>query len=305
MKPPSRISPAMEAMSPRRPWHLQLDEPRPATLARAESYRLTSRNGRTYVIRVASPSEPAPPRGFPVVYLLDGGACFGTMVEAVRMQSRRPSTTGVDAAIVIGIGYDTEETFDIEQRLLDLTPSTAKEFPESGGADEFLDFLAADLMPVFERRLRVDPARRLLFGHSLGGLFALHALFTRPDLFRAIAAASPSLWWNGGDGGAEKLFVGRRDRLMRDTHLMICAGQLEQAPPRLVKLQPDAGDRYMVDRARELAARLHAIEDPHLKVSFVEFADENHASVVPAAISRSLRLLKCLPSLGKEGNDLA
>ncbi|CAM5761274.1 Ferri-bacillibactin esterase BesA [Labrys miyagiensis] len=305
MKPPSRIAPAMETIPPRRPWPLRLGEARPATLARTESYHLITDGGRTYVARVALPAEPAPPRGFPVVYLLDGGACFGTMAEAVRMQSRRPSTTGVDPAIVIGIGYDTDEVFDIEQRLLDLTPSTALDFPESGGADAFLEFLAADLMPAFEGRLRIDPERRLLFGHSLGGLFALHALFTRPDLFSAVAAASPSLWWNGGDTDAEKLFVGRKDRFMRDTRLMICVGELERAlPPGLVKLQPGARERHMVERARDLAARLHALEDPHLEVSFIEFAGENHASVVPSAISRSLRLLRRFPS-GEEGDRLA
>jgi predicted alpha/beta superfamily hydrolase len=35
-------------------------------------------------------------------------------------------------------------------------------------------------------------------GSSLGGLFALHMGFTRPDVFGRIAAMSPSVWWAGG-----------------------------------------------------------------------------------------------------------
>ena len=39
---------------------------------------------------------------------------------------------------------------------------------------------------------------RLLAGHSLGGLFALHALMAKPKLFNAYAAIDPSLEWNNG-----------------------------------------------------------------------------------------------------------
>ncbi|OCC00657.1 hypothetical protein BA190_32885 [Labrys sp. WJW] len=273
-----------------------------AGYARAESHRVATNRGRTYLVNVALPEGAPPPQGFPIVYVLDAGACFGTMLEAVRMQSRRPARTGVEAAIVVGIGYDTQETFDIDQRLHDLTPSVTQEFPGSGGANEFLDFLETDLLPACERRYTADPRRRLLFGHSLGGLFALHVLFTRPYLFSSVAAASPSLWWDGGALKAERLFCARYDRLAQHTRLLICIGALERGlPAGLLKLQPNAGDKHMVDRARELATRLQALNDPLLNISFVEFADENHASVVPAAISRSLRLLTRLYPEAREG----
>ena len=35
-------------------------------------------------------------------------------------------------------------------------------------------------------------------GHSFGGLFALHTMAERPELFDAWVAADPSLWWDGG-----------------------------------------------------------------------------------------------------------
>ena len=39
---------------------------------------------------------------------------------------------------------------------------------------------------------------RIFSGHSFGGLFAIHALVARPDLFEAYIAVSPSLQWAEG-----------------------------------------------------------------------------------------------------------
>jgi pimeloyl-ACP methyl ester carboxylesterase len=59
-----------------------------------------------------------------------------------------------------------------------------------------LAFLADELLP------HIDSAYptvgfRVLIGHSFGGLFAVHAWLSRPEVFRAYVAISPSLWWDG------------------------------------------------------------------------------------------------------------
>jgi tetratricopeptide (TPR) repeat protein len=46
-----------------------------------------------------------------------------------------------------------------------------------------------------EKRYRVQPYR-VLAGHSFGGLFVIHALITRPELFNSYIAVSPSLQWS-------------------------------------------------------------------------------------------------------------
>ena len=43
----------------------------------------------------------------------------------------------------------------------------------------------------------VDATNQALYGHSLGGLAVVHALFTEPKAFRSFIASSPSLWWDG------------------------------------------------------------------------------------------------------------
>ena len=162
-------------------------------------------SGREYRILIARPEQPAPPGGFPVVYLLDGNAVFATMVEAVRLQSRRPERTGVVPAIIVGIGYPTEQPFSAE-RYYDFTLPVPPEalpakpgggaWPAHGGAQAFLAFIEEELKPQLERELPIDCGRQTIFGHSLGGLFVLHTLLSKPQAFSTYIAGSPSIHWN-------------------------------------------------------------------------------------------------------------
>jgi uncharacterized protein len=91
-------------------------------------------------------------------------------------------------------------------RTRDLTPvkSTAKnpagelQAPTSGGADNFLKFFETELIPEIEKQYRVQPYR-ILAGHSLGGLFAIHSMISKPGLFNSYVAVSPSLQWENGE----------------------------------------------------------------------------------------------------------
>ena len=63
-------------------------------------------------------------------------------------------------------------------------------------------FVVAELQPAVEDRYPVtaDPARRVLAGHSLGAVAALHLAARRPGLFGSVIAGSPALWWPGDNG---------------------------------------------------------------------------------------------------------
>jgi predicted alpha/beta superfamily hydrolase len=100
--------------------------------------------------------------------------------------------------IVVGIA-NTDRTRDLTPTHADMKnpDGTVTAFPTSGGADRFLDFIQTELIPEIEKRYRTAPYR-IFAGHSFGGLFAIHALITRPDLFNAYIAVSPSLQWDDG-----------------------------------------------------------------------------------------------------------
>jgi tetratricopeptide (TPR) repeat protein len=54
---------------------------------------------------------------------------------------------------------------------------------------------------------------RILAGHSLGGLFAIHAMVSRPDLFNSYVAVSPALQWDNQVAvkRAEDFFKNRKE----------------------------------------------------------------------------------------------
>jgi predicted alpha/beta superfamily hydrolase len=75
----------------------------------------------------------------------------------------------------------------------DFLPRADTDYEDSGGADAFLDFVSNEWAPYVEKKFSVSDDR-VLIGHSFGGVFALHALFSKPDLFNAYIALSPSSW---------------------------------------------------------------------------------------------------------------
>ena len=89
-------------------------------------------------------------------------------------------------------------TIELEDWTIDLLPwpdGNISRDPEAGKhGQETLDYILQGLLPELERRYGPRPV--VLGGYSLGGLFALWAS-TQTDRFRAIAAASPSVWIHG------------------------------------------------------------------------------------------------------------
>jgi hypothetical protein len=172
-----------------------------ATTARAQALydaptRLTIKSevlGEERVILVRTP--PGYEHGdarFPVLYMTDGDAHLlhtsGTIGFLAR-NGRMPEM------IVVGI-TNTDRTRDLTPTRSNLkTPEGELQAPTSGGGDKFLKFIQTELIPRIEKQYRVEPYR-VLAGHSLGGLFALHAMVSRPELFNAYIAVSPSTQWD-------------------------------------------------------------------------------------------------------------
>ncbi len=84
----------------------------PVVMPSAERHLLIA-DGGPYSIFIAWPEQPPPPEGYATIYLLDANATFATMVDAMRLQSRRPRATGVSPSVIVGIGYPIENLFDV------------------------------------------------------------------------------------------------------------------------------------------------------------------------------------------------
>jgi len=138
---------------------------------------------------------------YPVLYMTDGDAHMGHTSATVEFLARNGR---IPELIVVGITNTN--------RRRDLTPTGVEAFPGSGGADKFLKFIETELIPEVERRYRTQ-SYRIFAGHSLGGLNTLHAFFSRPELFNAYIAVSPTMTWDQGlpVKRAEEFFKARKE----------------------------------------------------------------------------------------------
>lgn len=147
---------------------------------KGDYFPLASRaTGTTYHIFVRLPLDYAeqPARRYPIVYLLDGDSAFPMLAPQhlfMTIDDRTPD------AILVGIAYGGFGPINKRDR----------DFGE--GAPAFQRFLADELRPEVERRVRADPERRILVGQSFGGTFVLWSALTRPDLFWGHVASNPS-----------------------------------------------------------------------------------------------------------------
>jgi predicted alpha/beta superfamily hydrolase len=146
---------------------------------------------------------------YPVLYLLDGEENFEYTAVIVRYLAEKER---IPEMIVVAL-----DSGDVAHRTHDLTPPSQAEIdnrflPGNGGADAFLAFIADELVPYVDRTYRTRPYR-ILVGHSIGGLFAVHTLISKPALFNAHIAIDPTLSWNNGAeiDRAERFFSQAKD----------------------------------------------------------------------------------------------
>lgn len=295
----------------------------PAEVCVANSRQIdftSSVNGREYRIQVALPSAPAPEQGHPVLYVLDGFAYFASAADCVRFNANAPHVA------VVGIGYPSSPSWvdgvldrhfrgearptgpaaTVYARRLarsyDLTlpasdaalaaaryPGAAEQVASDvGGVADFLKTIETDIRPRISAMLPVDPSNQVLFGHSFGGLAALHALFTAPQSFGAFIIASPSIWWNERAVLAgEPAFRAAVASGAASPRVLVTMGALEGRSPSHIPTPAgvpakDVADRIaqarMVENARDLTARLQTLagRPPFHIADYLVFPDQGH-----------------------------
>jgi predicted alpha/beta superfamily hydrolase len=163
---------------------------------------------RTVLVRLPANYERNGQK-YPVLYMTDGDAHILHTTATVQFLARNGR---MPEMIVVGI-TNTDRTRDLTPTRVEYLPGNPNvRFPTSGGADNFLKFIETELIPHVEKQYRTQPFR-VFAGHSLGGLFAVHAMFARPELFNAYIAVSPSLQWDNFvmTDRAKKFFETRKD----------------------------------------------------------------------------------------------
>jgi predicted alpha/beta superfamily hydrolase len=149
--------------------------------------------GRQYQLHVGLPASyaTAPAKRYPVLYLTDGYWDFSNVQGSY---GNLVYDRVVPEFIVVGLGYAGEGLDYDALRRWELTPvPLTDEGAPSGHAAEFLATLEQAIIPFVDREYRTDTSYRVLGGSSLGGLFALYTMFTKPELFQGYIAPSPAV----------------------------------------------------------------------------------------------------------------
>ncbi|MEO8110812.1 MAG: alpha/beta hydrolase-fold protein [Ginsengibacter sp.] len=241
---------------------------------------------KEYIVNVILPKSYSSSDSikYPVLYVLDGKYSTTSFYSI-----KENFSLGKEVKDIIFVTIDanvTSETEWLTNRYTDLTPSShppsdtgiANYFKlpvtPSGGASNFLIMLEKDVIPLVEHTYKTNKERGL-FGHSLGGLFVAYCLLTKPALFQKYSINSPSIWWNNSEMVAVADSVAKRNPNI-EASIFISAGSLE-------------GD-FMIAPVNQF---LQSLKNNFSKLHITSkiFEDETHLSVVPAASSRTLRVL--------------
>lgn len=253
-------------------------------------------SGRTWRVFAQAPLTAAPAGGHPLLLVLDANQSFVLAAQLARNLLERPSDVRGDVPIVVGIDHPTA-IMDHDARRRDFTPPDAAGSPSSGGADALLGFIANQLQPQVAARWPVNATRQTLFGHSLAGLFTMYAMFARPGLFGAYAAASPSLWWRDGQWLRSAASAMNASSVPWRAQVQLSVGALEnvagaQSPRRAAVL----AERRPIERTRALAEllRQHAQAQDwrQLQVDFTAYPGLDHGEVMPRALLDALSLAR-------------
>ena len=200
-------------------------------------------------------------RRYPVLYMLDGQNVFNAATSFAGEWEVDESLAGliargeVEPVIVVAVANGQQ------LRALEYTPWPEPSWREpTGGAAGHLAAIIDILKPAVDRAFRTQtgPEHTGLAGSSFGGLMALHAAWSRPDVFGCAAALSPSLGWSGR---APLAMVKAQPR--PPVRLYVDMGTREEG-----NLQDD--DRNQVDDAID---DLRALKDALLRRGFTEGAD--------------------------------
>jgi len=147
----------------------------------------------------------------------------------------------------------------------------------NGDGGNFLKFIKDELAPFIEREYRADPSKRILVGHSYGGLFGLLALFEAPDLFNTLIIGSPTMsYGNRFMFQCEEAFAKEHKQLPAKVYLYV--GELEE----------DIKVTTMTDTIR-LAAILQGRKYEGFSLVKHVFLDQNHCEVAAPGFQWGLK----------------
>lgn len=242
-------------------------------------------SGREYEVFVSLPAsyETSPQRRYPVLYVTDADYAF----PIIRQIARRVNLDGpvIEEFILVGLSYARGDG-GAASRSRDYTPTpngprNASAAVHGQGA-AYQTYLKTQALPFIESRFRADPARRVLLGHSYGGLLGAQILFSDPTMFHAYVLGSPSFWFDKHHMVKVEAEYARTHRDLPADVFMYIGGYELPGPSRR------NADVDMVGDVRAMERTLKSRGYPGLRVRSAVLEDEDHLTVAPVGFTRAL-----------------
>lgn len=219
-------------------------------------------------------------QSYPVLYLLDGTRNFNHAVGTLDLLNQ---SYMAQEMIIVAI-KNTDRTRDF-------TPTYNESYNRwgiSGGADKFLDFMEKELIPYVNKTHRTN-GLKILSGHSFGGLLSVYAFQSRPRLFQAHFAFSPSLWWH--------------DEVLFDTAKDVLTNTKDLNNYLYINMGTEGGMMLSAfEKYQQLLAE-HAPKGLRYKTELVE--DENHNTTAMVGHNPAYRdlfaMFQCPDDIQKQG----
>ena len=170
---------------------LGIAQTRPATdsLVRTEFYSKILGENRRVLVHLPLNYTKEPTKKYPVMYILDGGN------QDIHTSDKIAALAGAEIipeCIIVGI-LNTQTSRNRDQTPPFMQTETDDLASPLGKGDQFLSFIAKELIPKIDSNYRVN-GYKTLTGHSRGGLFVLYTFQEKPNLFNAWFCYSTPVW---------------------------------------------------------------------------------------------------------------
>ena len=146
------------------------------TIGQFQKFESRTLNSDAYFM-VSIPEDASAESEYPVLYLLDGESHFYNAIAIVK----KFGGDVIPKLVIVGV-ISTNRQSDLQMR------------PEN----KFDDYLVKDLIPHIKSNYPVSDYC-VLFGHSLGGIFALDLIKNHPSAFQSCIVLEPSLSIDGSN----------------------------------------------------------------------------------------------------------
>ena len=209
--------------------------------------------------RVYLPKDYTQGKVYDVLYILDAADNEDMAAPVVTMATERQL---IPSLITVCISNRWLSDVRISSRERDFEPTKEEGFPIAGAADNFINFLQNELVPHITSTYS-GKGKKLIFGHSLSGLFTIYTLLTQPNAFDFYMSSDPSLWWD--DSYVNKIAALHLANLPVGNIYLYMAGR--------------SGEMYHTQGLSDMENILKRKAPQNLKWMSVPYENEHHGSV--------------------------